>query len=456
MPVRSRGSLLAGTVALAGLILAGTGCHSNPGAERDAFSFPSESSQPISRLFSRHHDPVALPAERGQTIAVSPAVSAPAAAQAPAAAPVSLQPVPAAQAPANRSNNVIASSWEPVRRVSAEQSVLIPETKASVPAPMPRGSALDVPPRPTASPASRAWPPAHAPTSVGFDDKNDAAPPPAGNVTLPQPRPVQPAPVVVQAEPMPPLHGIAPTIPREFDKQSLPAYVVEPPDILLIQASDNVTLKLQAIEGQHLVAPDGTVNLGIYGKVYVTGMTLEQISDAVASRLKQIITGSKLTVEEIKKELQVDVLSYNSKYYYVITDGGGYGQQVYPILITGNETVLDAIAKVNGLPAVATKKKIWVARATRPGQPPKILQVDWRGLTQCGQSETNYQIFPGDRVFVQSDVWIRADTWLAKRLSPIQRGLGTTLLGASTVNAIKLGSSSGSGLGGLGGVGVFR
>ena len=70
-------------------------------------------------------------------------------------------------------------------------------------------------------------------------------------------------------------------------------------------------------------------------------------------------------MELVKKEMQVDVLSYNSKYYYVITDGGGYGQQVYPFLVTGNETVLDALAKVNGLPAVADKRKIWVARATR-------------------------------------------------------------------------------------------
>ena len=287
------------------------------------------------------------------------------------------------------------------------------------------------------------------------DDKSDPNAPPAGSVTLPQPRTLQPSPGVVYTGSMPPMHGDAPSMPREFDKQTLPPYVVEPPDILLIQASDNVTLKLQAVEGQHLVAPDGRVNLGIYGMVYVTGMTLDQVSDAVANRLKQVITGSKLTVEEIKKELQVDVLSYNSKYYYVITDGGGYGQQVYPILITGNETVLDAIAKVNGLPAVSTKKKIWVARATRPGQPPKVLPVDWRGVTQRGLSETNYQIFPGDRVFVQSDCWIRIDTWLAKRLSPLQRGLGTTLLGASTVNSIKLGSVSGSGLGGVG-TGIVR
>ena len=160
------------------------------------------------------------------------------------------------------------------------------------------------------------------------------------------------------------------------------------------------------------------------------------------------------TVELIKKEMQIDVLSYNSKYYYVITDGGGYGQQVYPFLITGNETVLDALARVNGIPAVGSKKKIWVARATRPGQPPKVLPVDWCGVAQRGEAATNFQLFPGDRVFVQSDAWIRLDTWLAKRLSPYLRGVGATLLTASTVNTIKNGGSSGAG--GLGGIGGIR
>lgn len=471
MPVRSRGSLLAGTVALVSLIVAGTGCHSNPGAEHDSFSMPTEPGQPISRLLSRQRNPAMLPADQGQTIGVSAAARV--SVQAPAPAPVALQPVPAAQAPANRPN-VIASSWEPVQRVSAQQPVFGPEMNVSVPAPMPKGSALDVPPRPTVGSPMRAVPPLHVRGGAGFDDKKDPGAPPAGNDTLPQPRSLQPSPTVVYSGSMPPgaissVHGIAPSVPREFEKQTLPPYVVEPPDILLIQASDAITLRLQAIEGQHLVAPDGTVNLGIYGRVYVTGMTIDQVGDAVAARLLELLPGlNKLlptaqrgtplsTVAAIKGELQVDVISYNSKYYYVITDGGGYGQQVYPILITGNEMVLDAIAKVNGLPAVATKKKIWLARATRAGQPPKIFPVDWRGVTQCASAATNYQIFPGDRVFVQSDALIRADTCLAKLLSPVQRLLGTTLLGASTVNAIKLGgSSSGSGLGGIGGIGAFR
>ena len=36
------------------------------------------------------------------------------------------------------------------------------------------------------------------------------------------------------------------------------------------------TSGLQVISGEHLVGPDGMVNLGTYGTVYVAGMTIEE------------------------------------------------------------------------------------------------------------------------------------------------------------------------------------
>lgn len=441
MPVSKRGSLLAGTAALLSLWASGLGCQTRPIADHDAFALPSGGQPAKPPLFSFARRNAAVPAA-GSAAAPSnnalPVIAgftpAPAPAPAPAATPVRFHAMPFGQQPMN-SPQVIASSWAPVRRVSAQQPELGAEWNGAVPAVLP-------------------------PTG---DDKA-----PAGDAMLSQPRKLRPTPAPVYAATLPAMHIPNPPMPREFEKMSLPPYVVEPPDILLIQASDAITLRLQRLEGQHLVSPDGMINLGIYGKIRVVGMTLDQVADAVAERLLEIMPGLQKgakdeegkeivwkdhfsTIQDIKRELQVDVLIYNSKVYYVITDGGGYGQQIYPIPITGNETVLDALAKVNGLPAVASKRHIWVARATRAGQAPKILPVDWRAVTQCGSGATNYQIFPGDRVYVQSDAWIRADTFLAKRLSPILRGFGATLLGASTVNVIKNGGTFG-GLGALSGI----
>jgi polysaccharide export outer membrane protein len=151
-------------------------------------------------------------------------------------------------------------------------------------------------------------------------------------------------------------------------------------------------------------------------------------------------------MKQIKEGLKVDVAAYNSKFYYVITDGGGYGEQVVRVPCTGNETVLDAVAQIQGLPAVASKKLVWVARAT-PGDShhPYILPVDWRGIAQRGEACTNYQIYPGDRIYVNSNPFIRADSYLAKFLAPFERALGFTLLGSSVVNSIKNGSNNGGG-----------
>ena len=54
-------------------------------------------------------------------------------------------------------------------------------------------------------------------------------------------------------------------------------------------------------------------------------------------------------------EASVDVIAYNSKVYYVITEGAGLGDNVRRVPVTGNETVLDALSAVNGLSQVSRR-----------------------------------------------------------------------------------------------------
>lgn len=178
----------------------------------------------------------------------------------------------------------------------------------------------------------------------------------------------------------------------------------------------------QVIRGEHLVRPDGTVSLGTYGKVYVAGMTLEQVKVAIENHLGKTL---------YKPEVDVDVFAYNSKFYYVITDFAGNGEQVVKLPSTGNETVLDAIANIGGLSAVSSKN-LWIARPAPAGSVDQILPVDWKGITRRGHTRTNYQILPGDRVFVMSSPLAKTDTYLARMLAPIERMMGASLLGFTT------------------------
>lgn len=185
----------------------------------------------------------------------------------------------------------------------------------------------------------------------------------------------------------------------------------------------------QQISGPHLVRPDGTVALGIYGGVYVAGMTLDQARYRIESHLQNHLESP---------QVSIDVLAYNSKVYYVVTDGGGAGEQVYRFPCTGNETVLDALAQINGLPQVASKKHIWVARPAPPGQGyEQVLEVDWNGVVRGGQVGSNFQILPGDRVYVQADNLITIDTAIAKITAPVERLFGFVLLGNGTVKAVR-------------------
>jgi hypothetical protein len=87
---------------------------------------------------------------------------------------------------------------------------------------------------------------------------------------------------------------------------------------------------------------------------------------------------------------------------------------------------------------VGSRKKIWVARPAPAGKPCyQVLVVDWDAIVQAGQTSTNYQLFPGDRIYIASDPLISLDNALAKVLSPIERLLGVTLLTGATIQSFR-------------------
>jgi polysaccharide export outer membrane protein len=183
------------------------------------------------------------------------------------------------------------------------------------------------------------------------------------------------------------------------------------------------TATKQQIAGQHLVGPDGTVTLGSYGSVLVVGLTVRQAKWTIEQYLGQYLESP---------EISVEVAGYNSKVFYIVTQGAGLGDGVYRFPITGNETVLDAISQINGLQPVASKQ-IWVARPTNvPGRVQR-LPVSWEDITANANASSNYQLLPGDRVFIAADKWIAFDTALGKFIAPMDRVLGFSLLGVGTV-----------------------
>ena len=208
---------------------------------------------------------------------------------------------------------------------------------------------------------------------------------------------------------------------REAIIRHLSEFVTEPEaTVALAQLAAS-----QQILGQFLVGMDGTVTLGTYGSIHVVGKTLAQAKLAIEAHLSQFLEDP---------EVGVNVFAYNSKVYYVIVQGAGLGDGVFRFPATGNETVLDAISQIQGLEQVSSKK-IWIARPNRSGGV-QTMPVDWFAVTEQAGTSTNYQVLPGDRVFIAEDKLIAWDTKIAKLTAPLERIMGFLLLGTGTVTRL--------------------
>jgi protein involved in polysaccharide export with SLBB domain len=181
--------------------------------------------------------------------------------------------------------------------------------------------------------------------------------------------------------------------PNEAHMATLPRYTIEPPDILTIEMHSKSLNGPPAAPFQHLVGPDGRVNFGVYGQVYVAGLTLEQARTAVESHMSKYLD---------TPTAAVDVIASNSKNFFVITRRGSAGDEVAQFRITGNETALDGLAQLGGLKA-ANATEVWIARPAPNGIGSEaILPVNLDRIAR-GDSDTNYQLLPGDRLYISQD-----------------------------------------------------
>ncbi|EMI19143.1 polysaccharide export protein, partial [Rhodopirellula maiorica SM1] len=197
----------------------------------------------------------------------------------------------------------------------------------------------------------------------------------------------------------------------ELSKLTLPPHRVEAGDVLVIEPNDfDSPVRLSS---DQTVQQDGTIELGSYGRMQVAGMTAEEIQRQVQGVVAHHETQKRQTrialashrgdsdeesLDPIDYGVTVRLVNKESGLFYVMGEVNAPGS--YPLV--GHETVLDAIIAAGGLSDRSNDHKIILTRPQLPGQPRLILPICYQQILQLGDVATNYQLMPGDRIYVPS------------------------------------------------------
>lgn len=193
------------------------------------------------------------------------------------------------------------------------------------------------------------------------------------------------------------------SLPRELDKRVSGPYTVEPGDVVLVQPADlDSPVRLP---GDQAVLPDGTINLGRYGKLLVAGKTTEEIETAARAQIEAYLKANPDALPKVPPDttpvrgpgpIMARLINRVSKVYYVLGEVNAPGS----FTLQGRETVLDAILAAGGLTDRASRKNIILSRPTPPAGCRVVIPICYHEIVQLGDTSTNYQIAAGDRIYV--------------------------------------------------------
>jgi protein involved in polysaccharide export with SLBB domain len=218
----------------------------------------------------------------------------------------------------------------------------------------------------------------------------------ASGQAVPQPpRPGPAAPAQASAYVPPRLRvsdatATVPPMPKKLE------YLIEPPDVLTLRCALNGYVSFTA---ELPVRADGTINLEMlgYAPVSIRGLNVEMARMAIEKHIEKHLV--RFGSVDPKVNVYLDIASYNSKGYYVVSDHGGKNEYILRLPYTGNETVLDAIAQAGLAVTKPSKGRVWVGR---PGT--GVLPVKWESIVQAGDPTTNYAMQPNDRLYIENSI----------------------------------------------------
>ncbi len=204
-------------------------------------------------------------------------------------------------------------------------------------------------------------------------------------------------------------------------------YVLQPPDQIVVHCSEVPEINGQA----QLIRPDGKISFEDIGEVVAAGRTPEQLANILRGKVLELY---KL---EGDKPINIRIISYQSKRYYILGQVARPGPQVY----SGRDTVFSALALTQPT-NLAWLSRIRVIRPSRDKNvKAKIFQVNFDRMAAHGDTSKDVLLQEGDIIFVPPTILAS----IAMKIEEFVTPLGRALSGAYMVERAGTGGYSGSG-----------
>ena len=206
-------------------------------------------------------------------------------------------------------------------------------------------------------------------------------------------------------------------------------YVLQPPDQIIVNCSE-----VPEIHGHtQVIRPDGKISFEDIGEIEAAGRTPEQLAN--------ILRGKVLELYKLEGEKPVDIriITYRSKKYYVLGQVIRPGPQVY----SGRDTVFSALATTIPTPQ-AWLDRIQVIRPSRDKNiKAKIFEVNFDRMSAHGEQRKDVLLQEGDVIYVPPTILAA----IAMKISEFVQPLGAALRGAYMMDVAGAGGYSYSGEG---------
>ena len=185
-------------------------------------------------------------------------------------------------------------------------------------------------------------------------------------------------------------------------------YLLHPPDEIVVHCS--AAPEIDGLSQQ--IRPDGMISFEKLGELYAAGKTPAQI----ASELRPKV----LDLYQIEGEYPIDVtvVAFRSKRYYVLGQVSSPGAQVY----SGRDTVLGAIALAGSPTVQAWVDRVQVIRpSSNKNVKPKIFEFNYDRAAAHGDASKDVLLQEGDIIYVPPTVLAAAAMKIEEFIRPIAR-----------------------------------